>query len=162
MSNALPLPLATFAASVGYAEDFIIGFSFNSPNGSISDLTGVSFALTIQTLDVLSVANGRLVVIGNSIIAIRPAAQKMNWGGGVYPLSLMASDGTYSRELFSASSLRVGDAGKPLLRVLSSFSLGMVALSYDQINAILSTVPGGTLGTFDFTTPQGTSNSFFF
>jgi hypothetical protein len=54
---------------------------------------------------------GQIVVSGpsnNLLVITALAAQKASWPTGVYPVSLSANDGAYTRDLFASSTLAIG------------------------------------------------------
>lgn len=112
MSSIESLPLLLTTAGVQTNEDFIYSLAFfYSDNVTPIDLTGISFTLTIGSLATLSTGNGGIVVYGsppNIIVATKYAAAKASWPIGEYPMTLVATDGTYTLDVFAQSQLIVG------------------------------------------------------
>lgn len=109
MSNILLLSLQQVVAGVEADEDFAPpSLLFLEADGVTPiDLTGISFTARIGDFPPLTSANGAIAVSGNSLTFFVPAAQK-NWATGRYGFSLLASDGTNTRDIFANSTLTVG------------------------------------------------------
>ena len=123
MSNILLLSLQQVAASVEADEDFgpwTMTF-FEADGVTPIDLAGISFTATIGPFQALtSGAGGALTVSGNTLTLFLPAAQK-NWATGRYSFSLLASDGTYTRDILANSTVIVG---APAAFSVSAYSSG--------------------------------------
>ena len=115
-TNIESLPL--LQASIGvialgfYLSDGVTALSL----AGISFMAGVTSLLTATTNATLSTAGGQIVVSGGSsnlLTITELAAAKAAWAHGAYALSLTASDGTFSKDVFVSSAVTVG-APSPL------------------------------------------------
>ncbi|MGO8738064.1 hypothetical protein [Rhodoblastus sp.] len=71
------------------------------------DLTGIEFTARIGSFPPLTSGDGAITVSGSSLTFFVPAASKL-WPTGKYAFSLLASDGTNTRDIFANSTLTVG------------------------------------------------------
>ncbi len=153
MTNIWSLPQAKITAFVGSDEDFALGLAF-TVNGAALDLSGISFALTIAGAGAVSTANGEVTDPSGNLIALAPAAVKAAWPSGRYTLSLLATDGTYSRDLLVRSTLTVGQPGAPILLAVGTNAGAVALLTEAQIGALLTSGGGAsTSGVLDFSIP---------
>jgi hypothetical protein len=131
------LPLLQANIGVGSDEDLVITLGFTMADGvtplslaGISFTTAVTSLLTGTTIAILSSEGGEIVVSGGSsnlLTITELAAAKAAWAVGAYALSLTASDGTFTKDVFVSSSVIVG-APSPL-SVTVVRALGVVAVS---------------------------------
>jgi cellobiose-specific phosphotransferase system component IIC len=114
MSTLSLLPLVRVSDGVQPGEDWQLSIAFYLDDGVTPvDLGGLSFTLSIGALTTLSSSSGQIISSGplTNLLAITAlAAATMSWPTGVYSLSLMASDGIYTRDIFALSTLAVGAA----------------------------------------------------
>jgi hypothetical protein len=112
MSTLSLLPLVKVTDGVQPGEDWQLSIAFYLDDGVTPvDLSGLTFTLSIGALATLSSATGQIVASGplaNVLIITELGAQTTNWPVAVYSLSLVASDGTYTRDIFALSTLAVG------------------------------------------------------
>ena len=112
MSSIEALPLLTTITGVQTNEDFIYSLAFYyDDNITAIPLTGINFTASVGTIATLSTSNGAIVVSGtddNILTITEYAASKTSWLAGSYPLTLLATDGTYTRDIFAQSQLVVG------------------------------------------------------
>jgi hypothetical protein len=117
------LPLLQVSIGAGSDEDLVIALGFTLADGVTPlSLAGISFTaavtnlLTETTIATLSSEAGEIVVSGvssNLLTLTELAAAKAAWPVGSYSLSLTASDGTFTKDVFVSSSVIVG-AASPL------------------------------------------------
>jgi hypothetical protein len=122
-TNIESLPLLQANIGVGSDEDLVIALGFTMADGVTPlSLAGISFTaaatslLTGTTIATLSSLGGEVVISGassNFLTITELAAAKAAWGVGAYALTLTASDGTYTKDVFVSSSVIVG-APSPL------------------------------------------------
>ncbi len=112
MSTLTLLPLVRVADGVQPDEDWQLSLAFYLDDGVTPiDLTGLSFILTVDSLATLTTSGGEIVASGpsnNLLVVTALAASKSNWSTGLYSMSLAASDGLFTRDLFAYSTLTVG------------------------------------------------------
>ena len=136
------LPLLRVSIGVGTDEDL----AFTLPPFMASDgvtplaLTGITFTLSIGALAVLTSASGALTVSGsasNVLSVFQAAAGKTAWLAGVYPMSLLAADGTFTRDLFTQSWVtHAPDGAAPLYVAKVAGSSGVLAASVSAQTAL--------------------------
>lgn len=112
MSSVQLLPLLRVSAGVQADEDFSLSLAFYLSDGITPiNLSGLTFIAKVGVLTTAVSASGALVVSGasnNMLTLTILAATKSSWCAGAYPLSLLASDGVYTRDIFALSTLTVG------------------------------------------------------
>jgi hypothetical protein len=117
-SNAQILPLLSVAFG-GISGDLSVQLTFLLANGSPLSLAGISFQGSIfnavETIATLSSTGGSpmVTVTGtglNVLSIIVPAAQVAGWAPGQYAMEMVASDGTYSSDLFGNALVVVGSS----------------------------------------------------
>ena len=112
MSTLSLLPLVKVTDGVQPGEDWQLSIAFYLDDGVTPvDLSGLTFTLSIGALATLTSATGQIVASGPlvNVLAITAlGAQTTSWPIAVYSLSLVASDGTYTRDIFALSTLAVG------------------------------------------------------
>ena len=155
MSTLTLLPLIRATDGVQPDEDWQLSIAFYLDDGVTPiDLTGLSFVLTVDTLVALTSVDGDIVVSGpsNNILVITSlAASKLNWPSGLYSISLAASDGLFTRELFAYSTLAVGSPQ------VSSISL---LVAPDAISrSIASPVPAALAAAFQALQPSAIASA---
>jgi hypothetical protein len=100
--NVHALQMWTVRASVMADEDFNLGpLAFVGADGSPLDLTGVSFVASSNGLNIPA------SVSGNAVRLTAPAGS-VKWSSGRFTLSLVATDGVRTHELFANSTIHVG------------------------------------------------------
>ncbi len=113
MTNIEFLPLLKVVAGVQGDEDFNPSIAFMQSDGVTPiGLAGIAFTAKIGSLATLSTSAGSLVVSGpgNNVLSFSaPAIGRAIWPTGPQPLSLQATDGTYTRDVFANSTLIVGN-----------------------------------------------------
>ena len=112
MTNLSLLPLVRVADGVQIGEDWSLAIAFYLEDGltpiPIGDL---SFTLNVGALVTLSTASGQIATGGpsNNVLTISCGASiTSGWSSGVFDLSLTATDGVATRDLFALSTLAVG------------------------------------------------------
>jgi hypothetical protein len=144
-SNIALLSLQQVIAAVEADEDFApppLQF-FEADGVTPVSLAGISFTAKIGAFPALaSSAGAGIAVSGNSLTFFVPAASKA-WGTGRYAFTLLASDGTYTRDIFANSTLTVG---APAAFSVSAFAgagsgAALSSLSGAQLLALLSSMP---------------------
>jgi hypothetical protein len=114
MSTLTLLPPLRVADGVQPDEDWRLSIAFYLEDGVTPiPLTGLAFTLNVGAIATLGAAGDHITVSGplnNVLLVTVLAAEKASWQPGVYPLSLSASDGQYTRELFASSTLTVGSS----------------------------------------------------
>lgn len=112
MSTLSLLPLVKVSDGVQPGEDWQLSIAFYLDDGVTPvDLSGLSFTLSIGALATLSSSNGQIVSSGPlaNVLAITAlATETMSWPTAIYSLSLVASDGIHTRDIFALSTLAVG------------------------------------------------------
>lgn len=112
MSTLTLLPLVQISDGVQLDEDWRLAIAFYLDDAVTPiDLTNLTFTLNVGSIATLSSAGGQISIAGPSsnVVSIAVlAADKAGWPVGVYDLSLTASDGMSTRELFANSTLSVG------------------------------------------------------
>ena len=116
------LPLLRASQGVGLDEDWIASFAFTDASGAALSLSGITFAATVAAQRA-TIAG---VVVGNVVTFTVYAASKAAWAPGTYAFSILATDGTYSKDVLVGSSVSVGD---PAALTVSIVSRGGAALS---------------------------------
>jgi hypothetical protein len=114
MSTLTLLPLLQVTDGVQTNEDWRLSIAFYLDDGVTPiPLVGLNFDLTVGAFATLTSGGGQLVVSGpsNNVLVITAlASEKATWPSGIYPISLVANDGVYNRDLFASSTLAVGGA----------------------------------------------------
>ena len=164
MSTLSLLPLIKVTDGVQPGEDWQLSIAFYLDDGVTPvDLSGLTFSLSIGALATLSSASGQIVASGplDNVLAITAlAAETTNWPVAVYSLSLVASDGTYTRDIFALSTLAVGAGQVARVSMIvapdntpislaapipSALSAAFQALQPAAIAAALATLPSSEL-----------------
>ena len=108
MSNIELLPLLKVDAGVQANEDFNPSIAFFEADGVTPlSLAGMAFAASIGTVATLTTAGAQIVIggVSSNILSFDVlAAAKATWPTGRYPFSLLATDGAFARDVFSAES----------------------------------------------------------
>jgi hypothetical protein len=114
MSTLALLPLLQVTDGTQANEDWQLSIAFYLDDGVTPiPLVGLSFSLTVGAFATLTSGGAGIVVSGpsNNVLVITAlASEKASWPSGVYPISLTASDGLYTRDLFASSTLAIGAA----------------------------------------------------
>lgn len=114
MSTLTLLPLLRVADGVQVDEDWQLSIAFYLDDGVTPiALDGLAFTASIGGFATLSSSGGDIVVAGpsdNVLIVNVLAAAKASWPTGVFSLSLTATDGVSTRDLFASSTLAIGAA----------------------------------------------------
>ena len=112
MSTLTLLPLVRVVDGVQSGEDWSLAIAFYLDDGVTPiPLTGLTFTLTVGALSTLTSASGQLTISGpsNNVLVISVAASlTATWPAGVIDISLVATDGVSTRDLFALSTLAVG------------------------------------------------------
>ena len=112
MTNLTLLPLVRLADGVQIGEDWSLAIAFYLDDGVTPiSLSGLTFSLTIGGLNTLSSGSGQIMASGpsNNVLAISCAASiTSGWAPGVVDLSLTATNGVSTRDLFALSTLAIG------------------------------------------------------
>lgn len=112
MTNLTLLPLVRVADGVQIGEDWSLAIAFYLDDGVTPiALTGLTFSLTVGGLITLSSGSGQIATSGpsNNVLVISCAASiTLGWLPAVFDLSLTATDGISTRDLFALSTLAVG------------------------------------------------------
>jgi hypothetical protein len=148
MSNILLLSLQQVIAGVEADEDFApppLQF-FEADGVTPIDLTGIAFTARVGMFPPLTSSGGGIEVSGNSLTFFAPAAAKA-WRTGRFPFTLLASDGTFTRDVFASSTLTVG---QPASFSVSAFSNGgsgaaLSSLSGAQLLGLLGNLSSSQL-----------------
>ncbi len=109
-TNISLLPLQQVTASVEADEDFApppILF-FQSDGVTPIDLTGIAFTAWIGNNPALTSAFGGAIAVSGNSVSFFVAASAKEWPTGRYSFTLLASDGTFTRDIFANSTLTVG------------------------------------------------------
>lgn len=118
--ESLPLLYAVSGAGKG---DLFLSFSVLNADGTPLSLVGISFSGSIHsaTFTLATLTSGQIVVSNTNTITIMvPASQVVNWMPGQYELSVTATDGTNTRDLFSGALVTIGEMVPPVVKVLWS------------------------------------------
>lgn len=111
------LPLYQATAGVATDEDWVFSIYFSLADGTPINLTNIDFTFTVSNGGAVIFTANRasstnpVVVSGagnNAVTLIVYKAQKLAWALGGYGLSLVATDGIYTRDIFFNSTLTVG------------------------------------------------------
>lgn len=112
MTNLTLLPLVRLADGVQIGEDWSLAIAFYLDDGVTPiSLNGLTFTLMVGGLTTLSSGAGQITASGPSsnVLAISCAAAiTSGWSPGVVDLSLTATDGLSTRNLFALSTLAIG------------------------------------------------------
>lgn len=112
MSTLTLLPLIRVSDGVQPDEDWQLSIAFYLDDGVTPvPLTGLGFTLSVGAFATLSTSEGQIVVSGpsnNLLVITALSAEKASWPRGVFPISLTATDGAATRELFASSTLAIG------------------------------------------------------
>jgi hypothetical protein len=112
MSTLTLLPLIRVADGVQFDEDWQLSIAFYLDDGVTPvPLSGLSFSLSVGAFAMLSTNAGQIAVSGpngNLLVITVLAAEKENWPNGVFPITLTATDGSSTRDLFASSTLAIG------------------------------------------------------
>lgn len=112
MTNLTLLPLVRLADGVQIGEDWSLAIAFYLDDGVTPiSLSGLSFTLVVSGLTTLSTGSGQIMASGpsNNVLAIScPASITSGWSPGIVDLSLVATDGVSTRDLFALSTLAIG------------------------------------------------------
>ena len=112
MSTLTLLPLIRVSDGVQTDEDWQLSIAFYLDDGVTPvPLSGLNFTLSVGVFATLSTISGQIVVTGpnNNVLVITAlATQKASWPQGVFPITLTATDGYATRDLFASSTLSTG------------------------------------------------------
>ncbi len=112
MSTLTLLPLIRVSDGVETYEDWQLSYAFFLDDGGTPvPLSGLSFTLSVGGFATLSTSGGQIVVTGptdNLLVITALATQKASWPQGVFPITLTATDGSATRDLFASSTLSIG------------------------------------------------------
>jgi hypothetical protein len=112
MSNLTLLPLVRVADGVQIGEDWSLAIAFYLDDGVTPiPLDGLTFTLNVGALATLTSAGGQLSTSGpsNNVLVIFCAASATSaWPTGVVDISLVATDGVSTCDLFAVSTLAIG------------------------------------------------------
>jgi hypothetical protein len=155
MSTLSLLPLAKVTDGVQPGEDWQLSIAFYLEDGVTPvDISGLTFTLMIGALATLTSASGQIVASGPlaNVLAITAlGAQTANWPVAIYGLTLVASDGTYTRDIFALSTLAVG-AGQ-VARV------SMIVAPDNTPIAIAALIPSALSAAFQALQPVSIANA---
>ena len=148
MSNIVLLSLQQVVAGVEADEDFApppLQF-FEADGVTPIDLTGIEFTARIGMFPPLTSSGGGINVSGNSLTFFVPVAAKI-WPTGRFNFTLLASDGTYTRDIFANSTLTVGQPAAFSVVAFSSggSAVGLSSLSGAQLLALLGAMPASQM-----------------
>jgi len=114
MSTLTLLPLIRVSDGVQSDEDWQLSIAFYLDDGATPvPLNGLSFTLSVGGFATLSSSGGQIIVSGpddNLLVITAPAAEKATWPQGVFAITLTATDGSATRDLFASSTLSIGAA----------------------------------------------------
>jgi hypothetical protein len=114
MSTLTLLPLIRVSDGVQSDEDWQLSIAFYLDDGITPvPLSGLSFTLSIGAFATLSTSSGQVAVTGpnnNLLVITALASEKASWPQGVFPITLTATDGSATRDLFASSTLSIGSA----------------------------------------------------
>jgi hypothetical protein len=114
MSTLSLLPLIRVTDGVQTDEDWQICIAFYLDDGVTPiPLSGLAFSLSVGGFATLGTSGGQIVISGpsnNVLVVTALAAEKTSWPTGVYPITLSASDGVNTRDIFASSTLAIGSA----------------------------------------------------
>src|SRR5262249_15521932 len=117
MSMLSLLPLVRVTDGVQTNEDWRLSLAFYLSDGVTPiDISELSFSLIVGTVATLTDGAGQLAISGpsNNVLVITAlAAQTATWPTAIYPISLVATDGVNTRDIFALSTLSVGAAQSP-------------------------------------------------
>ena len=112
MSTLTLLPLVRVADGVQPNEDWQLSIAFYLDDGVTPiDISSLTFTIQVGAFASLTSAGGQIAAAGpsNNVLVITALApQTSTWPVGVSALSLAASDGVYTRDIFALSTLSVG------------------------------------------------------
>ncbi len=112
MSTLTLLPIIRVTDGVQSDEDWQLTLAFYLDDGVTPiNLDGLTFTVSVGDFAELSSTGGQVTTSGpsnNLLVITALAAQKASWPTGVYPISLSATDGVYTRSLFALSTLAIG------------------------------------------------------
>ena len=112
MSTLTLLPLVRVADGVQPNEDWQLSIAFYLDDGVTPiDISSLTFTVQVGAFASLTSAGGQIAAAGpsNNVLVITAlAAQTSTWPVGVAALSLSATDGVYTRDIFALSTLSVG------------------------------------------------------
>lgn len=141
-TNVETLVPYSLTLGVDVAEDLAFAVKFVSAADGVTpvSMSGITFTLSVGAVASYS-ATASGVGAANSLTIFLPVASRVSWLPGVYPLSLIASDGTATKALFgspSSLSLFSGAAGVPRL-----VSIGQKQSWMTLMVSILPSISGG-------------------
>ena len=114
MSTLTLLPLIRVSDGVQSDEDWQLSIAYYLDDGVTPvPLGGLSFTLSVGVFATLSTSGGQIFVSGpndNLLVITALAAEKASWPQGVFPITLTATDGSATRDLFASSTLSIGSA----------------------------------------------------
>ena len=119
-TNIESLPLLYAVSGVGEGDLFLSFAIYEADGVTPLSLTGISFTGGIfsATAMVASLA-GQIAVSNSNTITIQvPAATVAAWAPGQYEMSVTASDGSYTRDLFSGALVVIGNPVPPVVKVV--------------------------------------------
>ena len=109
------LPLLRASQGVGLDEDWIASFAFTDASGAALSLSGITFAATVAAQQA-AIAG---VVAGNVVTFTVYAAAKTTWPPGTFAFAVLATDGTFSKDILVGSALTVGDPAALTVSIVS-------------------------------------------
>ena len=155
-TNIESLPLLQANIGVGSDEDLVIALGFTMADGVTPlSLAGISFTaavtslLTGTTIAILSSEGGEIVVSGGSsnlLTITELAAAKAAWAVGAYALSLTASDGTFTKDVFVSSSVIVGAPSPLSVTIVRAAGVAAVSAASPAAAGRARRSPGGRGG----------------
>ena len=121
-TNIESLPLLKITQGVGIDEDWILSIAFTA-GGSALSLSGITFEAILASLpygvDTMDTVSG--VVSGNIVTFTVLASAKASWQDGPYYLSILATDGTNTKDVLSYSSyLTVGNPSPAVVTTIAA------------------------------------------
>ncbi len=158
MSNIELLPLLKIAAGVQADEDFNPSIAFFAADGVTPlSLAWIAFTARIGSVATLASAGGQIVVSGaaGNILSFNVLAAAKNWPTGRYPFSLLATDGTYTRDVFADSFLVVGAPAFFSATPKAGYSSAAQASAALSITAAISTCQNSADAAAALVTPAG-------
>jgi hypothetical protein len=112
MSTLTLLPLIRVSDGVQSDEDWQLSIAFYLDDGVTPiALSGLSFTLSVGAFAALTTNDGQIAIAGpndNLLVITALAAEKQNWPQGLFPITLTATDGSATRDLFASSTLSIG------------------------------------------------------
>lgn len=136
MTNIELLTLYRLLQGTGDDEDWILSIPFVDNDGNAVDLSGISFVASLALFGVVTATTSG-VVTGNLVTFIIFAAAKASWAQSNYSVSVLATDGTYTKDILSASSILA--VGSPSPQVLTTLNGGAASLGAVSMQTSVNT-----------------------